>query len=96
MKSYIRPRVTNRMQKAIQAEAKKSVQTEKEAIVRQYMKLTCVALNEQFGFGQRRLEALIAEIIRLADISDTDEEFWTHVDQRLRQLGLEFLEEDWL
>ena len=94
MKSYIRPRVTNRMQKAIQAEAKKSVQTEKEAIVRQYMKLTCIALNEQFGFGQRRLEALIAEIIRLSDISETDEEFWTHVDQRLQQLGIEFLEEE--
>nr|DAS13050.1 MAG TPA: hypothetical protein [Caudoviricetes sp.] len=82
------------MQKAIQAEAKKSVQTEKEAIVRQYMKLTCIALNERLGFGQKRLEVLMAEIIRMSDISETDEEFWTHVDRRIRQLGLEFLEED--
>lgn len=94
MKSYIRPRVTSRQREAIRAEAEKRVQAETEQIVRQYMKLTCVALNEQFGFGQRRLEALIAEVIRLADISDTDEEFWTHIDRRIRQLGLEFLEDD--
>ena len=94
MKSYIRPRVTSRQREAIRAEAEKRVQAEPEQIVRRYMKLTCIALNEQFGFGQRRLEALMAEIIRMSDISETDEEFWTHVDRRIRQLGLEFLEEE--
>ena len=94
MNSYIRPRVTNRQREAIRAEAEKRVQAETEQIVRRYMKLTCIALNEQFGFGQKRLEALMAEIIRMSDISETDEEFWTHVDRRIRQLGLEFLEEE--
>ena len=94
MHSYIRPRVTNRQREAIRAEMKKQAQMEQAAIVRRYMKLTCIALNERFGFGQKRLEALTAEIIRMSDISDSDEEFWTHVDQRLHQLGLEFLEED--
>lgn len=94
MNSYIRPRVTNRQREAIRVEMKKQAHAEQAAILRRYMKLTCIALNEQFGFGQRRLEALIAEIIRLSDISETDEEFWTHVDQRLQQLGIEFLEEE--
>ena len=94
MNSYIRPRVTNRQREAIRVEMKKQAHAEQAAILRRYMTLTCIALNEQFGFGQRRLEALIAEIIRLSDISETDEEFWTHVDQRLQQLGIEFLEEE--
>lgn len=93
MNSYIRPRVTNWQREAIRAEMKKQAHAEQAAILRRYMKLICIALNEQFGFGQKRLEALMAEIIRMSDISETDEEFWTHVDRRIRQLGLEFLEE---
>lgn len=93
MNSYIRPRVTNRQREAIRAEMKKQAHVEQAAILRRYMKLTCIALNERFGFGQKRLEALTAEIIRMSDISETDEEFWTHIDRRIRQLGLEFLEE---
>lgn len=94
MHSYIRPRVTNRQREAIRAEAEKRVQAETEQIVRRYMKLTCIALNERFGFGKSRLGDLLHEVTQLSILADTDEEYWAHVDQRLRQLGLEFLEED--
>ena len=73
MKSYIRPSVTNRQRKALEAEAEKQVQAQTEQIVRRWMKLTCIALNGRYGFGKDRLGNLLAEVTRLSEQADTDE-----------------------
>ena len=70
------------------------MQAETQQIVRRYMKLTCVALNERFGFGKGRLGDLLQEVTQLSVLADTDEEYWTHVDRRIHQLGLDFERED--
>ena len=57
-------------------------------------KMSCIALNSLYGFGRDRLADFLSELTRLSGLAETDEEFWTHVDQRLHQLGMEFLEED--
>ena len=57
-------------------------------------KMSCIALNSLYGFGRDRLAGFLSELTRLAGLAEIDEEFWTHVDRRLHQLGLDFLEED--
>ena len=77
----------------MEAEAEKQVQAQTEQIVRRWMKLTCIALNGCYGFGKGRLGSLLAEITCLSERADTDEEYWTHVDLRLQQMGLHFEKE---
>lgn len=57
-------------------------------------KMSCIALNNLYGFGRDRLADFLSELTSLAGLAETDEEFWTHIDRRIHQLGLEFLEED--
>ena len=93
MKCNLRPSLTNRQRKTLECEAEKQIQAQTEQIVRRWMKLTCVALNERYGFGVGRLGNLLVEITRLSELADTDEEYWTHIDRRLQQLGFVFEEE---
>lgn len=94
MKCNLRPAVTNRQRKALEAEAEKQIQGQTEQIVRRWMKLTCIALNDRYGFGKDRLGNLLAEITRLSELADTDELYWTHVDRRLQQMGMPFNKEE--
>ena len=63
-------------------------------VMRRFFKLMCVSLNEDFGFGEKRLMRLITRISKVSAEHANDEVFWTHVDRRIEQLGLEFSKED--
>ena len=65
-----------------------------QKVMRRFFKLMCVSLNEDFGFGKVRLMRLISRISRVAAEHANDEIYWTHVDRRIEQLGLEFSKED--
>ena len=57
--------------------------------LRRLLKLCCVVLNEDFGFGQQRLLKFIFKVESLA--TDTDEVFWHHIDRKLiQQLKIPF------
>lgn len=57
--------------------------------MRQYMMLTAVVLNESHGFGSSRLTEMFDCMSELVQVhAPDDEEFWTHVEQRCRQLKL--------
>ena len=96
MRARLKPSaVTTKAQKKavsdlLEVEMKKQYQK----VMRRFFKLMCVSLNEDFGFGKIRLMRLISRISRVAAEHATDEVYWTHVDRRIEQLGLEFSKED--
>lgn len=94
MKSLLKPEVSPRMREAIERLAEERITAETAKIIRRDHKLIAVSLNRKFGFGAGRISRMMGEITRLAEVSDTDEEFWTHIDMRLKQIGLDFEEEE--
>ena len=79
---------------AINAEVKRRVDIEFSKRERDYcrriMKLFCAHLNKKkYGnFGAKRLFELIQDISH--DIENDNELLWTHTDQILKKIGLEF------
>ncbi len=78
----------NRISKAQHQAIHSEMRRQQEGITRRLMKLMCIALNESEGFGNKRLHRVMSVVTMLADDSQQDEIFWTHVDRRIRQLGI--------
>lgn len=93
------PRINRKMQKEIDAHAKERVaeyyEKQGEEITRRNFKLFCLALHNDFGFGGQRLARLIMAVSKLIEKSKTDEVFWYHTDKELKQVGLDFPNEDY-
>lgn len=66
-----------------------------EHIVRRKLKIVCIALNDEFGFGAKRLAKLIFAINRISKEWDDNPCYWTMVDRRLAQMGLPFEKENY-
>lgn len=66
-----------------------------EHIVRRKLKIVCIALNDEFGFGAKRLAKLIFAINRISKEWDDNPCYWTMVDRRLKQMGLPFEKENY-
>jgi hypothetical protein len=94
MKAHIpaSARLTRR-EKQIVREYDSSIQNEN---FRRYVKLSIVALREQFGFGHDRAADFLGTISRLADEAGKDEIFWEHIDEVvIGELKLQFPREDY-
>lgn len=65
------------------------IDTYEKAVTRRLLKLCCVALNKDFGFGKDRLARFVGSV---SDNTDPkDEVYWWHVDKLLiDQIGIEF------
>lgn len=66
-----------------------------EHIVRRKLKIVCIALNDEFGFGAKRLARLIFAINRISKEWDDNPCYWTMVDRRLEQIGIPFEKENY-
>ena len=66
-----------------------------EHIVRRKLKIVCIALNDEFGFGGKRLARLISAINKTSKEWDDNPVFWTQVDKRLEQMGIPFEKENY-
>lgn len=64
-------------------------------LTRRVLKIVCVSLNEQFGFGADRLSRLVKEVNQTTAEWEVNPCFWTTVDRRLNQIGIPFVEEDY-
>jgi hypothetical protein len=91
MKAHLPPKnwMTNTQKKA----ADTYVRQQQEAVCRRIFKLMAVSLNDLYGFGKWRTSRLMADIT--AKVEDDDPVFWTHIDRRVHQIGLELKDEDW-
>ncbi|MBR3445581.1 MAG: hypothetical protein IKH14_06950 [Prevotella sp.] len=69
---------------------------ERSRIIRESMKLCCLALHEAFGFGNIRLNRLINTINRLCEEKEAEDEvFWWKNDKVLEQAGLKLPKENY-
>ena len=65
------------------------------AITRRIIKIMCIALNEEFGFGAERLSRLVKSINNTTEEWHDNPVFWTDVDRRLEQIGIPFEKENY-
>lgn len=94
MKARIIPK--HNVSKKEKQRLKEHLQYQTKNIMRKYFKLLCVVLNDDFGFGYKRLMKVIDELSELSEKHQTDEVFWEHIDKRvIEQIGLQFEYEDY-
>ena len=96
MRARIKPAaITSKAQKKAINEVLEAEMTKQyQKVMRRFFKLMCVSLSEDFGFGKERLMRIISRISTVAAEHANDEVYWTHIDRRIDQLGLEFSKED--
>lgn len=90
-----RMKLNNKIQKKIKEEVRAEYDRQGQDLTRRHIKLMCVALNEQFGFGKNRLMKLIQAYGDLGEERKEDEVFWSHIDRYIEQIGLDFPKEDY-
>lgn len=93
MKARLKP--SWRMTRSERRAAEEYVRENSGDIIRRIFKILVIVLNEQYGFGKIRTGRVLAAINEAAADQLKDEVFWTHVDQRVKQLGFNFEDEDW-
>ena len=90
-----RMKVDKKIQALIKEEVKAEYDRQGQELSRRHIKLFCVALNEEFGFGKERLLKFIKKYGDLSAERKEDEVFWTHIDRHLESIGLDFPKEDY-
>lgn len=84
-------RLGNRQKKAIVEYANEHFKKEQSDYMRKLFKIMCVALNELYGFGGKRLAPLIQKISDVCEEYQHDEIYWHHVDRIvIDEMGIEF------
>lgn len=92
--NYSRP-ISKAMHNRVRTEVGKEIERQTKDLSRRLFKLFCIALNQEYGFGKDRLLKVIKTVNDLSSYRETDEVFWSHVDERVKQLGLQFQTEDY-
>lgn len=97
MKARVRvfDRATNKQKQMAKDLIKEELQRQAKGNMRRIFKLLCLCLNEEYGFGKHRLSNVIHKVSKLTEEKEYDEVFWTHVDQRMAQIGMEFANENY-
>ena len=93
MRSHIWPKVTNRQRAMVKELVAGELAGQREAVTRRLMKLVCLCISRDFGFGPVRLGRLVESINRLLAEEGREPEFWYRVDKALGKMGLGFEEE---
>lgn len=78
--------VSNKLKNVV----KKEIEKQRNDTMRRFFKIMCIALNEEFGFGEQRLKRLILMISQIATEHEHDEVYWEHIDMRMEQMNIEF------
>jgi hypothetical protein len=87
--------IDKKTKQRINQEVKAEYDRQGQELSRRHIKLFCVALNEHFGFGKKRLLRLVQAYGDLGAERKDDEVFWSHIDRRLEQIGLNFPKENY-
>ena len=88
--------ITSKEQKeAIRSLVAEELKKQQEDSTRRLLKLVCISLHKEFGFGKDRLKRLGTTVNRLTAEHESDEAYWAHVDKALQQIGITFAREDY-
>ncbi len=87
---------TLKQKQMIRAGVTEEFQRQSNDMTRRVFKLFCAALNQDFGFGKKRLARLIQAVEDIGTEREQDEVFWAHVDRVVNeQIGMSFEPEDY-
>ena len=97
MRARIKPSnvMSKKQREAADEYVAEEVQRNIEGYMRRTLKLICVSLNEEYGFGKQRCIRLIDKIGKLSEEHKTDELYWVHIDRIMKQIDLPFQEENY-
>lgn len=87
--------IDKKTRQRINDEVKAEFDRQGQELSRRHIKLFCVALNQEFGFGKKRLLRLVQAYGDLGAERKDDEVFWSHIDRKLEQMGLDFPKENY-
>lgn len=87
--------LNRKLKRQIDESVKEEYQKQGQDMTRRIFKLFCVSLHNKFGFGSERLSRLLFEVTEQTQKSKTDEVYWYHIDRELKQIGLEFENENY-
>lgn len=87
--------VDKKFQERIRNEVEEEFKRQSGAMTWRIIKIFCIALHQEFGFGKDRLMRMIAKLEEIGIEREQDEVFWAHVDRYNKHLGLDFPEEDY-
>lgn len=97
MKARYTPPVSSevrRITKLVQAEVEEAAKREQDRAISRVIKITCLVLHQDFGFGLGRLERFLQSVFDGSNDTVSKPEEWYRIDERLREIGLEFDPED--
>lgn len=94
----VQSRLTKKMNKDIKEQSeivvRELIAKDTQKIVRKTLKMCCVALNREYGFGKARLDKLLDTYFKLVAEEDEDN-FAYHLDKVvIDELGLKFEREE--
>ena len=88
--------IKKRANQLVREQIETVTEEERARIIRESMKLCCLALHEAFGFGSIRLNRLIQTVNRLCEEKEAEDEvFWWKNDRVLKMAGLKLPEENY-
>lgn len=83
-----------RVSKRIMAEIEEKVQRDQSRAIARSVKIACLILNTEFGFGLKRLVKFLDQMeSRSKEVLETPEQ-WHYIDEYLEKLGVCFERED--
>jgi hypothetical protein len=88
-------KITKKQKSIIKKGVEEEFQRQSNDMTRRIFKLFCVSLNEEFQFGKERLERLLERIENISEGRKDDPVFWAHIDRAVKNIGLNFIEEDY-
>lgn len=75
--------------------AREYLQQESRGVVRRIFKLFCVVLHDELGIGKVRYSRVLGKVTKMCEEKNNDPVFWSHVDMAVKQIGLDFQNEDY-
>lgn len=79
---------------AVMRQVEGQVQAEQNKAIYRTVKIACLILNEDFGFGAQRISKFFDEITKRGRQAIDNPEGWYRVDEKLKKIGLVFDDED--
>lgn len=85
---------TKKMVDDVISAAEETIREDQNKAICRVIKLSCLILNEEYGFGKKRLNEFIEEMGSRVSVTAATPEQWYLLDEKLERLGVFLPKED--
>ena len=79
---------------SVMKQVEDQMQQEQNKAILRTVKMACIVLNEEFGFGAKRLSTFFEAMCQKGKAAVDNPEGWFLVDEKLHKMGMELDDED--